>query len=83
MIWQAILVTFRLFIMTLISLIPAFPSLENDLSALILFLRKGLYFTDVTVFTFVISTIVTVEFATFTWNLIKFAYSKIPFINIR
>lgn len=83
MIWQLVLTSMRLFIGTIVSLIPAIPSIETDLSSMILFLRKGLYFTDVSIFTFVISTMVTVEFSIFTWNCIKFAYSKIPFINIR
>ncbi|OOM69524.1 hypothetical protein [Clostridium sp. BL-8] len=83
MIWSLVLTAMKLFIGTIVALIPALPSMEVDLSNMILFLRKGLYFTDVSIFTFVISTIVTVEFSVFTWNVIKFVYSKIPFINIR
>jgi hypothetical protein len=83
MIWSLVLTSMKLFIGTIITLIPAIPSMEVDLSNMILFLRKGLYFTDVSIFTFVISTICTVEFSVFTWNVIKFVYSKIPFINIR
>lgn len=83
MVWGLVLSAMRLFIGTIIALIPALPSMGVDLSNMIIFLRKGLYFTDVSIFTFVISTIVTVEFSVFTWNVIKFVYSKIPFINIR
>lgn len=83
LIWQLVLVSLRLLLVAIISFIPAFPSIADDMAVLIGFIRKGLYFTDVSVFTMCLSTIVAVEFSVFTWNVIKFVYSKIPFLNIR
>lgn len=66
----------------LITLLPTFPNSDVNLSALISFIRKGMYFTNGDIFATCIATIVAVETAMLGWNIIKFIYSKIPIINI-
>jgi hypothetical protein len=66
----------------IINLIPTLPSVAVDLSALISFIRHGLYFTNASIFGTCIATIVFCESALLGWNVIRFLYTKIPVINI-
>lgn len=66
----------------IISLLPTLPTVAYDLSAMITFIRHGLYFTNANIFSTCIATIIFVESALFGWNVIRFLYTKIPVINI-
>lgn len=83
MIWALVFVPVIALITLIITLIPAMPSVAYDLSQLINFIRLGMYFTDASIFATVVSTFITVELSYLSWNIIKFIYSKIPFLNIR
>lgn len=82
MIWQLLFGPLIALINLIFSFIPSIPSVSNDLSVLIYYLKFGLYFTNSSVFATCIATYVTTETAFLGWNIVKFIYGKIPVINI-
>lgn len=83
MIWTLIFQPLNILISTICGALPSNISMAYDMSILITYLRKGLYFTDSSVFVTCVSVFITIETYMFAWNVIKFVYSKIPFLNIR
>lgn len=83
MIWNLIFVPIKLLLQLIISLIPGIPTMAYDMSELIVFIKRGLYFTNVNIFFLCISIYIAMELALLAWGITKFIYQKIPFISIR
>lgn len=81
MIIELLLSPLFLLVKFLIGLLPNTPTVNLTLDNLILFVRKGLYFTDSTVFFTCIGTVVTFTTLQFSWAIIEWVYKKIPGID--
>lgn len=81
MIGEALLMPFIKLISLLISLIPALPSTALTFTNLILFIRKGLYFTNSTIFAYCISVVAIWLTLQLGWVIFEWIYKKIPGIN--
>jgi hypothetical protein len=82
MLVQLLFVPLLSLIYLIINFLPNLPTVAFDLSALITFVRHGLYFTNANIFASCIATIIFCESALLGWNVIRFLYTKIPVINI-
>lgn len=65
----------------LVGLLPNSPSTNITLSNVIIFVRKGLYFTDTGVFNMVLVTVVTWTTIQLGWAVIEWIYKKIPGVD--
>lgn len=64
-----------------ITLLPNIPSVNVTLSNLVIFVRKGLYFTDTGVFSLVLGTVITFSTLQLGWAVIEWIYKKIPGVD--
>lgn len=64
-----------------VNLLPDTPSVNITLSNVIIFVRKGLYFTDVGVFGLVLGTVITFTTLQLGWAVIEWIYKKIPGVD--
>lgn len=81
MIIELILIPLFSLVRGIINLLPNNPGVNLTLANLILFLKKGLYFTDSFVFFTLISTVVFWTSVQFTWAIVEWVYKKIPGIK--
>lgn len=65
----------------IVRLLPDSPGINITLSNVIIFVRKGLYFTDTSVFNLVLITVVTWTTIQLGWAIFEWIYKKIPGIN--
>lgn len=81
MIIELILIPFFSLVRGIVNLLPNDPGVNLTLANLIVFVRKGLYFTDIFVFITCISSVVFWTSAQFIWAIVEWVYKKLPGVN--